>query len=56
MAKSPIGYKTVKTENKAFHGRKGPAGEGAPTAKGAVKAGDSRSRSSLRPITPSKGC
>lgn len=57
MAKSPTGYKTTKTENKAFHGRgPGNSGNGAPTAGGAKKKGDSRSKSMLAPIKPSKGC
>lgn len=57
MAKSPSGYKTTKTENKAFHGRgPGNAGNGAPTAGGAKKKGDSRSKSMMAPIKPQKGC
>ena len=61
MAKSPSGgYKTVKTEHKAFHGRKGGGSVGVgvspAAAKGSSKKGDSRSKSSMRPISPQKGC
>lgn len=43
--------------NKEFMGRKGGnTGMGAPVVGGAKKKGDSRSKSSLRPISPQKGC
>ena len=57
MAKGQ-GYKTVKTANKEFHGRKDNAGMGkadhAPATSG--KKGDSRSKSMMAPIKPQKGC
>lgn len=59
MAKSAMGYKTTKTENSKFHGagpgNKGMADNAAPAAK-SVKKGDSRSKSYMAGIKPSKGC
>jgi hypothetical protein len=51
--KSKGSYKTVKTENKEFHGMGGKADV---VAVAKPKKGDSRSKSMLGPIKPQKSC
>ena len=52
------GKPTVKNNggNKEFMGRKGNTGMGAPVVSGKQKKGDSRSKSYMGPIKPSKSC